>query len=327
MRAKARACANVALVKYWGKRDVTHNLPAAPSVSLTLAALTTDTEVVFDAGLDADVVSVDGKHDAGDSARVSRFLDQVRGRAGFTTRARVTSANTFPTGAGLASSASGFAALAVAAARAASLALSETELSIVARLGSGSAPRSLFGGFVEMRAGVRADGSDAVARPIAAPEHWPLEVLVVVTTEAKKAVASGAGMQRSRETSPFYQSFIRGSDDDVRVARQSILGRDFEALAAVAQASCLKMHAVMLSSRPALIYWNSATLAVMHAVMDLQQQGVPAFFTIDAGPQVKVVCPPNGGAKVAAALAAVSGVARVIPTALGPAARLLEDGP
>ena len=173
MQATARARTNIALVKYWGKADAALNIPAVGSISVTLGDLWSDTEVIFAASAVKDRLELDGAQDPAQTERVSRFLDLVRAAAGASHRARVVSRNNFPTGAGLASSASGFAALAAAACRALGLELSPRELSILARRGSGSAARSIFGGFVEMRRGAAADGSDAFAEPLAPPSHWP----------------------------------------------------------------------------------------------------------------------------------------------------------
>jgi diphosphomevalonate decarboxylase len=327
MQAAARAHANIALVKYWGKRDEGLNLPAVGSLSITLDALFTETRVEFVQDLTDDELSIDGQRDPAELARVSRFLDRVRELAGVRHRARVSSTNNFPTGAGLASSASGFAALTLAAAKALELRLSPAELSALARLGSGSAPRSLFGGFVEMRAGSRVDGTDAVALPLAATEDWPLEVLVVLTSVGRKTVGSTEGMRRSAASSPYYPAWLGGAAQDLEQARAAVRARDFAGLAKVAELSCLKMHSVMLTTEPTMLYWNGVTVDVMHAVQRARSRGVPAFFTIDAGPQVKVVAMPGWGEAFVDELSRLPGVVRVVRTGLGPAARLIGAAP
>jgi diphosphomevalonate decarboxylase len=323
-RCAARAHSNVALVKYWGKRDEALNLPAVGSISVTLEALVTDTEVVFDPRLGRDSLDRNGHSDSDETVRVSAVLDRVRARAGVDLRAAVTSRNSFPTGAGLASSASGFAALALAAVSAAGLELEPDELSVLARLGSGSAPRSLYGGFVEMRRGALDDGSDAVARPLFAADHWPLEVLVTVVSETAKAVGSSVGMGHSAGSSPFFPAWLDGAAGDLEEARAAIAGRDLERLGAVAEHSCLKMHAVCMAARPGLVYWQPATLAVMELVRRARERGLPVFFTIDAGPQVKVFCEPTAADRLEESLTAVPGVQRVIRSRLGPPARIVE---
>ncbi len=322
MRAIAQAHPNIALVKYWGKRDAALNLPAADSLSITLASLATRTRVHFDPTLGSDTFTLDGAIDARTLPRVSACLDVLRARAGTACRARVESENDFPTAAGLASSASGFAALVMAASEALGLPLDRRFLSGVARRGSGSAARSLYGGFVHMHAGRRDDGADAFAEPLLAPAEWPLEVVVAVTTRRAKDIGSGAGMERSRRTSPFHAAWIASVEADMAVARAAIVARDFGALAEVSERSCLDMHAVMLSSRPPLLYWMPATLACMRRVRDLRERdGLASFFTVDAGPQVKAVCLPADAPRVAAALREIPGVERVLQSGLGEGAQ------
>lgn len=326
LQATAQAQPNIALVKYWGKRDAALNLPAAGSLSITLDALHTRTRVRFDDVLDADDITLDGERDAAQSRKISAFLDLFRARAGITTRAQVESANDFPTGAGLASSASGFAALAVATDRALGLDLDPRELSMLARRGSGSAARSIFGGFVEMAAGTRSDGRDAFAAPLLDASAWPLKVVVAITSRRKKAIDSRAGMETSQRTSPYYRDWVATVPRDLAAARDAVRTRDFEKLAEISEASCLAMHAVMLATRPALIYWNGATLDCIQCIRALQLRGIGVFYTVDAGPQVKAVCRPDDAAGVVEALRDVSGVEDVLVSNLGEGARIIEDG-
>jgi diphosphomevalonate decarboxylase len=318
MQAKAKARANIALVKYWGKTDALLKIPAVGSISITLDALWSETEVRFDAALRADELLLDGVKRSEQLAKVSACLDVLRGIACVSTRASVVSRNNFPTGAGLASSASGFAALAAAGAKALGLDLSDRDLSIVARRGSGSAARSVFGGFVEMHAGQRADGQDSFAERILAPEDWPLEVVVAITARGEKEVGSGPGMTRSEQSSPYYRAWVATHAADLAAAREAIRRRDFEALAEVAEHSCLKMHAAALAAQPPLLYWNGATVECLNLIRKLRRQGAAVFFTIDAGPQVKAVCEPASRARVEAALAEVPGVLDRIVSGLGP---------
>jgi diphosphomevalonate decarboxylase len=325
MQATAQAQPNIALVKYWGKRDAALNLPAAGSLSITLDALHTRTRVRFDDALAADDIALNGEHDEAQSRKIGAFLDLFRVRAGTTTRAQVESGNDFPTGAGLASSASGFAALAIAADRALGLNLDARELSMLARRGSGSAARSIHGGFVEMAPGTRADGEDAFATPLLDAAAWPLKVVVAITTRARKAISSRVGMDRTRDTSPFYRDWIATVPGDLAVARDAVQTRDFEKLAHISEASCMAMHAVMLATRPALIYWNAATLGCIQCIRALQAEGTGVFFTIDAGPQVKAVCLPDHVSRVAGALLEVDGVEEVLLSGLGEGARVEDD--
>ena len=315
------AGANIALVKYWGKRNAALNLPAAGSLSITLAELLTITRLTPDAALAADELMLDGR--SIDSRRVAGVLDQMRALAEAEGFFRIESHNNFPTAAGLASSASAFAALVIAADRALGLGLSGNRLSEFARLGSGSAARSIFGGFVEMAAGAAADGSDCVARALAASDHWPLRVVVAVTDRGGKRVSSTDGMNRTQASSPYYRAWVDSVDADLAAARQAVAERDFERLAEVAEHSALKMHASALAARPGLLYWNPATLACLHEVRALRAAGTGVFFTVDAGPQVKAVCLPEAEDRVADCLAAVPGVVNLVRTGLGPGARVI----
>lgn len=321
LTATAVAHPNVALIKYWGKRPGPGNLPATGSLSIVLGGLATTTTVTFDPALAADEVSVNGAADAGTAARVSACLDELRGLAGNPARARVDSRNDFPTGAGLASSASGFAALVVAGAGALGLRLPEARLADLARRGSGSAPRSLYGGFVLLRNA----GDGTTCEPVAEPADWPLQVVVALTTRGPKPVGSRHGMAQSELTSPYYQAWVATHPADLDAGLAAVRDRDFAVLAELAEHNCLKMHAVMMTTRPPLIYWSPGTLAALQAVRELRAGGVPVFFTIDAGPQVKAVCLPDAADRVAAALAATPGVIDVLRSPLGGPARLVTS--
>jgi diphosphomevalonate decarboxylase len=324
--ATAVAGTNIALVKYWGKRDEALNLPATGSLSLTLDRLGTRTRVAFDGGEGGrDRVTLDGLPAAEKvAARVTAFLDRVRALAETSARATVETHNSVPTASGLASSASGFAALAVAAARAAGLELSPTELSVLARLGSGSAARSIFGGFVEMVRGARADGSDAAAHPIEAGAGWEVRLVLALTATGEKALGSTAAMRRTAETSPFHHAWLAGVDGDLAAARAAVAAHDLEALGAVAERSALRMHADALGADPPILYWNPATLAAMARVRALRAAGTPAFFTIDAGPHVKVLCAARDADLVAQALDGTVGVLRTLIAKPGPGAQIVE---
>jgi len=323
--AAAQAQPNIALIKYWGKRDAALNLPVVGSISITLDALWTRTRVSFEPSLEQDRVSLNGRSEAAEGRRVGACLDLLRQRAGVNWRASVDSRNNFPSAAGLASSASGFAALVHASALALGLDLDDAEKSVLARRCSGSAARSIFGGYVEWAHGRLADGSDCVARPLLDGAAWPLRVAVAITSTAAKEIGSSEGMRRTAQTSPYQQAWIDTQEADLAVARSAILKRDFEALAAISEYSCLKMHALALAAQPGLIYWNGATVECMRQVRALRQQGVPVFFTVDAGPQLKAVCEAAAIGQVTAALREVPGVLDVVETGLGAGARSLSE--
>ena len=316
--ARARAGANIALVKYWGKRDLERNLPAGSSLSLTLGELETQTAVTFDPGLERDEVRIDGVlAPLPFGLKVSRFLDRVRARAGIGGAARVETSNSFPTASGLASSASGFAALAAAASCAASLDLEHDELAELARLGSGSAARSLLGGFVEMRAGERADGADCRVRGVADERHWALRLVVAVVGCGAKTTSSTEGMLRTAATSPLYSSFLEANEAELARARRAVLERDLETLGTIAERSCLRMHAAAAAADPGVLYWRGATVEAMHAVLGARRSGLPGYFTVDAGPHVKVLCETAAAGAFRELLAGVPGIDRVIVASPG----------
>ena len=321
MQTVAVAHPNIALVKYWGKADVERNVPAVGSISITLDTLTTTTRVRFDPGLDGDRFILNGEPTSGGrAARVGICLDLFREHRPELPPVLVESENTFPTAAGLASSASGFAALATAVNGALDRPLPQPDVSEICRRCSGSSPRSLYGGFVELEV----DGDATEVRPILDRGEWPLEVVIAVTSTAGKHVGSSAGMELTRRSSPFYEAWVDGSTRDLDDAREAIAARDFDGLTAVAEASCLKMHAVAMAARPGLVYWNGVTLECLHRVRAMRGEGAAVFFTIDAGPQVKAVCQPGTSDHVAAALGSIPGVVDVLRCGLGDGARVVE---
>jgi diphosphomevalonate decarboxylase len=323
MQATAVAHPNVALIKYWGKRDSAENLPAVGSLSLTLGGLHTRTTVRFEAGLAQDQVLINGQPDEQARPRVSRCLDLLRAQARVEFKARVESENDFPTGAGLASSASGYAALVKAAAGALKLDAPAATLNEIARIGSGSAPRSLHGGIVLLNMPENsATGTDMTCATVCAPNEWPLSVVVAVTSHAVKDVGSTGGMELSRSTSPYYSAWVESHPEDLQAGLAAVAARDFMTLAELSEHSCLKMHAVAMTTRPSLFYWSAATVECLLAVRRLRSEGVPVFFTIDAGPQLKAVCLPEAADQVAQALQALPGVLEIIASDLGPGAWL-----
>ena len=318
-KAVAVAHSNIALAKYWGKASESENLPAVPSLSLTLQALSTRTSVEFDAALAADVVVLGGKEQVGRPLERARaLLDKVRVRAGLRSFARVESANDFPTASGLASSASGFAALALAATAAAGLELAAGEISALARESSASAARSLFGGYVVLGAGARS------AEPVFPGAHFDLRMLVALVTRAQKETGSSEGMKLTARTSPYYPAWVAEAPHVYERALSALADRNLDALGEAMEQSALMMHASMLAARPGLLYFAPATLALIQRVRELRAAGLPAFFTIDAGPHVKVLARPEHAEQVATALREVPGVVDVIVSAPGPDAALVR---
>ncbi|MFI1934304.1 diphosphomevalonate decarboxylase [Streptomyces sp. NPDC020330] len=325
--ATAVAHPNIALVKYWGKRDERLVLPVTDSLSLTLDAFPTTTSVRPDPAVPTDEVTLNGEPaDGGFHRRVTAFLDLVRARAGRTERAVVTTLNSVPTGAGLASSASGFAALAVASAAAYGLRLDATALSRLARRGSGSAARSVFGGFAVWYAGPEADAGEDRGRDLASyAERVPAELdpalVIALLDTGPKAISSRVAMRRTVQTSPLYRPWAESSRADLAGMREALSRGDLEAVGEIAERNALGMHATMLAARPAVRYLSPASLTVLDVVLELRRAGVPAYATIDAGPNVKVLCRRVDAGRVAGAVRAAASC-RTVVTGRGPGARL-----
>ena len=305
--ATASANTNIALIKYWGKADESLMIPTTSSLSLTLDDTWTTTTVSFDGGNgDADAVRINGSAPGGTAlARVTRFLDLVRERSGVTQRASVTSTSTVPLAAGLASSAAGFAALAAAASRAAGMDLDGRALSRLARRGSGSAARSVFGGLVLWNAGE--DDATSYAEPIEEPagdtvSGLDLAMVVVVLSDGRKTISSTRAMKQTMTASPLYPAWVEASREDLRAALEAVRSGDLARLGEVAEANALGMHASMMAARPAIMYWLPRTIEALHAIRALRQDGLPAWATIDAGPNVKVLTRGGSAERVAAAL-------------------------
>lgn len=311
---------NIAFIKYWGNRDQTLRVPATGSISMNLAGLTTRTSVTFDAALKHDQLNING-NTANPQAlkRVGEFLALIRKQAGIGWYARVDSENNFPMGTGIASSASAFAALSLAASTAAGLQLDEAALSRLARRGSGSACRSIPAGFTEWQAGQ--NNTDSYATSIAPQNHWNVVDCIAMISQEHKSIGSSDGHLLAN-TSPLQQIRIQQTPQNIETCRQAILKRDFDAFAQVTELDCNLMHAVMMTSNPALFYWQPATLAVMHAVRAWRKSGLSVCYTIDAGPNVHVFGVQENQAQIRARLEAMPGVQYVICTSPGGAARL-----
>jgi len=319
MRATAKANSNIALIKYWGKRNEPLILPTNNSLSVTLDGLYTETTVEFKEELTEDVFTLNDRAITGiPYDRVTQFLNLFRDYSGKANLyAQVDSTNHVPTAAGFASSASGFAALAAATAKALNLKLSNEELSKFTRQGSGSACRSVYGGFVEWEMGEKDDGSDSFAVQVAPQEHWDLRVAAVVLTAQEKDVSSRDGMKLTVDTSLFYDGWLAGIPHDLREIKKGIARRDFEKVGAIAEANCLKMHATTLGANPPFTYWQDSTMAVMQTVRQLRADNTLAYFTIDAGPNVKVLYLPEDEEKVLNTIRQVDSVTDIIVSKVG----------
>jgi diphosphomevalonate decarboxylase len=312
MKATARAFANVALAKYWGKSDTAQNLPAVPSLSLTLDPLATETTVEFDSALAKDEAILNGHVAEGRPlARIVKLLDDVRAEAGVSLFAHVETNNSFPTAAGLASSASGFAALACAARVAAGLPHDPRLASITARRASASAARSIYGGFAVLPAGHGGE-RDLAASPLFPADFWDLRVVAAVITEGEKDVSSTRGMELSAQTSPYYDGWVGQAPIYFERVLEGVRARDLELAGSAMEASTFAMHACAMASEPPLIYFRGATLSAYETVRALRKRGTGAWATSDAGPHVKVFCEAADVASVEAALRETPGVLRTI---------------
>jgi diphosphomevalonate decarboxylase len=317
--ATAIAHPNIAFIKYWGNRDHELRLPSNPSLSMNLAGLETTTSVAFDETLKDDEVTIGGEVQGGVArARVSKHLDLIRARAGMVWCARVESRSNFPAGAGIASSASAFAALTVAGAAAAGLQLSEAELSALARRGSGSACRSVPGGFTEWRVG--AGDADSYAVSIAPPEHWALADLVALLSKKHKATGSTEGHSLAA-ASPLQAARVASAPERLAQCKAALLAREFPAFAEIVEADSTLMHAVMMTSYPPLYYWEPLTLAIMKAVREWRAGGLAVCFTIDAGANVHCIATAEAAPEVERRLRAL-GVSEILQARPGGPARL-----
>ncbi len=325
-KSTVRAGSNIAFIKYWGVDDAVINLPQNNSISMTLADAHTTTTVQWleQGAAAADEIMLDGQRlDAHKAARLVRHLDRIRALAAVDWRARVVSQNNFPMASGIASSASGFAALTTAACQALGLGLNATRLSALARRGSGSASRSLFGGFVEWERGQ--DDVTSVAHQLYPAAHWALYDVVAVVSGAEKATSSeqGHGLATSSPLNAGRVASVPQALDEVRAA---IAQRDLARLGPVIEQDALAMHAVMMTSTPSLFYWQPGTLEIIHAVRAWRaQDGLQAYFTIDAGPNLHILCEATDVAAVQAHLATIASIQQVIVSRPGPAPRFLDE--
>lgn len=278
MKATAVAPANIAFIKFWGKKDTALRLPYNPSISMNLSSCTTTTTVEFLDDFKQDIVT-----EGFDKKRIIAHIDRLRTVAGNRQKVRVTTKNSFPTSAGIASSASGFAALTVAAATALGLELSEKELTDLSRLGSGSASRSISpaGGFVKWE--------DSYAHSLYPPEYWDIRDIICIVDQSQKHVSSAVGHEGAT-TSPVFAKRLEAVSGRIERIEEALRTKNFTLFGEVTEEDCLDMHRVMQSQNPPLLYWNDATRKIMSDVIAWRKQGIPVYFTIDAGPNVHLIC-------------------------------------
>jgi diphosphomevalonate decarboxylase len=320
--ATAIANPNVAFIKYWGNRDNTLRLPSNSSISMNLDGLYTRTTVSFQPSLPYDELIINGHEVMGHGLdRISYILDIIRGMANIHERAEVMSENNFPSGAGIASSASAFAALALAGSKAAGLNLGGPELSRLARRGSGSASRSIPGGFVEWQAGT--SDEDSFAFSIAEPGHWDLVDCVAIVSASHKKTGSTEG-HGIAWTSPLQAARVADAPRRLEICRKAILERDFITFSSIVELDSDMMHAVMMTSTPQLHYWKPASLEVMSSVRQWRADGAPVCYTVDAGPNIHVICPATEAQTVEKRLQEIQGVDKVLVARAGGPANIVD---
>ncbi len=315
IQSTAIAHPNIAFIKYWGNRDNDLRIPLNGSISMNLDSLTTQTSVEIQSGLPADKLIINGRDDARKATeRISALLDLVRKMSNRTEYALVSTVNNFPVGSGIASSASGFSALALAASVAYGLHLSEKDLSRLARRGSGSACRSVPSGFVEWQAGSSDD--DSFAFSIAPKDHWDMVDLIAIVDKSHKKTGSTEGHQLAY-TSPFQHSRVEDAPRRMQICRQALLERDYASFAGIVELDCLMMHAVMMTSSPCLMYWKPATLEVIQKVTSLRAQGLPVCYTIDAGANVHIITMKTNQSSVQAEIQKMNSVQSILVSGPG----------
>lgn len=310
--AKARAHADIALIKYWGKQDEVLRLPVNDSLAISLEALSTTTKVTFDDSLESDQVVIGGQEFEANSkqaTRVIKHLDRIRDLAGEKRHARVESKNSFPSGTGLSSSGSAFAALTMAATKALGLKLSTKQLSFLARQGSGSACRSVTGGIVQWFKG--SDSDSSYSKTVFAHDYWDIRDVIAVVSDQTKLVSSTAG-HKLAPTSPLFKARLSHVEDRLKQVKKAIMQKDFQALGEAVEQECFEFHAIAMTSRPSLFLWLPGSVAVFLAVRALRDQGVPAYATVNTGHNIQVLTLCEYESKVARALKSTPGVKSII---------------
>ncbi|MFW3538589.1 diphosphomevalonate decarboxylase [Vagococcus fluvialis] len=322
---RCRAHTNIALIKYWGKRNDELFLPMNSSLSLTLDAFYTDTEVVLDSDFTSDTFFLnDVKQDEKETEKITKFLNLFRNEVNIKTKACVKSYNHVPTAAGLASSASAFSALAGAMNQASDLNLDPKTLSTYARRGSGSATRSIYGGFVEWYMGEDDLSETSHAIPVD-DASWDIGMIVIAVNTGQKKLSSRVGMKQTIATSPFYSSWVETATSDLTKMKDAIKQKDFITLGEITESNGMKMHATMLGAFPPISYWEPDSVKAIQTVKEIRGMGIPCYVTMDAGPNVKVLCKASDMAKIEELLLKEFKREQIIPTTVGEGIKLLSD--
>ena len=286
MKATAIGPSNIAFIKYWGKKDEVLRLPENGSLSMNLSNLFTTTTVEFSKSYTEDYIEINSISESNEGSRAVKHLDRIRSLAKITEKAKVITNNNFPTGTGLSSSASGFAALTVAAAKAAGLELSEKELSILARQGSGSACRSIPDGFVEWLDGNTSDTSFALS--IFPPDYFEIVDVVTVVSTDKKFLATSEGQQSAR-TSPFFEKRLDLIKNKIDRVKKAIEDKNFSEFGELIETEALEFHSILFTSNPPLFYLTPETVRLMKFVQKIRSEGLECYFTINTGQDIHLI--------------------------------------
>lgn len=321
MKETAKAPSNIAFIKYWGKKDPELNIPNNTNLSVNMSNLITTTTVEFSKSYPEDDITIDGEKKPEEISRAIKHLGRIRQLAQIDLKAKVVSNNNFPKASGLASSASGFAALTIAGCAAAGLKLSEKELTTIARLGSGSASRSIPDGFVEWVQGH--DHNSSYAHSLYPPIYWDVDAIVVLASLDKKEVGSTEGHEAAY-SSPFYKTRLDHMDNKVKALKKALADKDFITFGEIIEAEALELHSIALTSKPPIIYWVPVTLTIMKLCQQLRQQGLAAYFTMDAGPQPVVFCQSRDAKNLVLELKKIDSIKQLIINKPAKGARIAD---
>lgn len=322
MKATAVAPSNIAFIKYWGKKDEILRLPENGSISMNLSNLQTTTTVKFNKDFKEDSIIINGIREENEGNRAVKHLDRIRTIARINHKAKVVTKNNFPTGTGLSSSASGFAALTVAGVKAAGLSLSEKELSILARQGSGSACRSIPDGFVEWIDGNTSETSYAVS--LYSSDYWDISDVIAIVSKNKKEVSTTEG-QKLASASPFFPVRLARIKDKINLIKKNMAEKNFSAFGELVEAEALELHAIMLTSNPSLIYWLPGTLKVIHSVKKWREDGLEVYFTVNTGQDIHLICQKKDAEEVVGKAEKISDVTKTIINHPSKGAHLIKD--
>lgn len=322
MKATAVAPSNIAFIKYWGKKNEILRLPENGSISMNLSDLLTTTTVEFSSEYKEDSIAINGIQEPNEGSRAIKHLDRIRKLASLSDKAKVITNNNFPTGTGLSSSASGFAALTVAGAKAAGLTLSEKELSILARQGSGSACRSIPNGFVEWLDGDTSETSYAVS--LYPENYWDIVDVVAVVSKDKKQISTTEGM-KIFASSPFFPIRLEKIKDKIKLIKRYLAEKNFQAFGELLESEALELHSIMLTSKPSLIYLLPASLKIMHLTKKWRAEGLQVYFTVNTGQDIHLICQKKDVDEVIKKLSEVEEVTKTIINYPAKGAYLLEN--